>query len=80
MKNPTRPVVGKKKLITTREKARAIILAGKVRINDEVADKPGRLVPEDCSPVILGDPQPFSSRGGFKLEHALKQFHILPEG
>ncbi|MBT4259777.1 MAG: TlyA family RNA methyltransferase [Nitrospina sp.] len=66
--------------MTTREKARAIILAGKVRIKDTVADKPGRLVSEDCLPVILGDPQPFSSRGGFKLEHALKQFDILPVG
>ncbi|MGY8760479.1 MAG: TlyA family RNA methyltransferase [Nitrospinaceae bacterium] len=66
--------------MTTREKARAIILAGKVRIKDAVADKPGRLVSEDCLPIIIGNPQPFSSRGGFKLEHALKQFNVSPEG
>jgi 23S rRNA (cytidine1920-2'-O)/16S rRNA (cytidine1409-2'-O)-methyltransferase len=31
-------------------------------------------------PVILGEPQPFASRGGLKLDHALKQFHVLPCG
>lgn len=66
--------------MSTREKARSIILSGKVRLQDAVADKPGRLVPEDCLPVIIGEPQPFSSRGGFKLDHALKHFKVSPSG
>ena len=45
-----------------------------------MADKPGRLVSEDYLPVIIGDPQPYASRGGIKLEHALEQFHISPAG
>ena len=49
-------------------------------MQDTVADKPGRLVPVDCRPVIIGAPQPFASRGGLKLDHALKQFHVLPLG
>ena len=49
-------------------------------MQDTVADKPGRLVPVDCLPVIIGAPQPFASRGGLKLDHALKQFHVLPLG
>ena len=49
-------------------------------MQDAVADKPGRLVPADCLPVIIGEPQPFASRGGLKLDHALKQFHVLPSG
>lgn len=51
-----------------------------VRVQSAVADKPGRLVSPDCQPVILGDPQPFASRGGLKLDHALKQFGVLPSG
>ena len=51
-----------------------------MRVHDAVADKPGRLYPEDCLPVILGAPQPFASRGGLKLDHALKQFHVTPAG
>ncbi len=51
-----------------------------MRVHNEVADKPGRLFPVDCLPVILGTPQPFASRGGLKLDHALKQFCISPAG
>ena len=49
-------------------------------MQDTVADKPGRLVPVDCLPVIIGAPQPFASRGGLKLDHALKQFRVLLSG
>ena len=49
-------------------------------MQDAIADKPGRLFPIDCLPVILGAPQPFVSRGGLKLDHALKQFQVLPAG
>jgi 23S rRNA (cytidine1920-2'-O)/16S rRNA (cytidine1409-2'-O)-methyltransferase len=38
------------------------------------------LVSVDCLPVILGELRPFASRGGLKLDHALKQFHVLPSG
>ena len=36
--------------------------------------------PVDCLPVIIGEPQPFASRGGLKLDHALKHFRVLPSG
>jgi len=49
-------------------------------VRDTLADKPGRLVPVDCLPVIIGAPQPFASRGGLKLDHALKQFRVLLSG
>ncbi len=49
-------------------------------MRDAVADKSGRLVPADCLPVIVGAPQRFASRGGLKLDHALKQFRISPAG
>jgi 23S rRNA (cytidine1920-2'-O)/16S rRNA (cytidine1409-2'-O)-methyltransferase len=62
--------------VSTRERAQGLILAGKVRLGDELADKPGRKVPEDASVTILEDLHPYVSRGGLKLEHALKVFDI----
>ena len=49
-------------------------------MGDEVLDKPGRLVDEGCSVRILEDAHPYASRGGLKLEHALKQFDFTPTG
>ena len=57
-----------------------MILAGKVRIADEVADKPGRIYDEECSVRVITDIHPYVSRGGIKLEHALKEFNISPSG
>ena len=45
-----------------------------------MADKPGRKVSEDISVTILEDLHPYVSRGGLKLEHALKVFGVSPEG
>ena len=66
--------------MSSRERAQGLILAGKVRLGDEVADKPGRKVSEDVSVTILEDLHPFVSRGGLKLEHALKVFGVSPQG
>lgn len=52
-----------------------MILAGCVRLGDEVLDKPGRMVDEDA-PVAVSDPNPHVSRGGVKLAHALEAFGI----
>ena len=60
----------------SRERAKSLILAGKVRLGDEVADKPGRLVAEDCSIRIIEEVHPYVGRGGVKLEHALKVFDL----
>lgn len=56
-----------------------MILAGKVRLGDEKADKPGRMVPEDCAITVLEDLHPYVSRGGVKLEHALNVFSVSPQ-
>ncbi|MBI3979319.1 MAG: TlyA family RNA methyltransferase [Chloroflexi bacterium] len=64
-----------RELATTREQARALIMAGQVRIGDRVADKPGHLVPADAA-VAVERPLPYVSRGGFKLAHALDAFGI----
>jgi 23S rRNA (cytidine1920-2'-O)/16S rRNA (cytidine1409-2'-O)-methyltransferase len=62
-------------LCESREKAKRAILAGQVRVNDQVANKPSDSVKDDDQ-IALDAPEKFVSRGGFKLEHALEHFHI----
>ncbi len=66
-------------LCESREKAQRAILAGMVRVNGQVADKPGRKVRhEDILEVLAGER--YVSRGGFKLEGALREFAVDPTG
>jgi 23S rRNA (cytidine1920-2'-O)/16S rRNA (cytidine1409-2'-O)-methyltransferase len=62
-------------LCESREKAKRAILAGQVRVNDQVARKPSDSVDEGDQ-VALDAPEKFVSRGGYKLEHALEHFKI----
>ncbi len=63
-------------LIPSRPRAKAMIMAGKVLVNDMVVDKPGSLV-DTISPILVKqDDNPYVSRGGLKLEKALKSFPI----
>lgn len=64
----------------SREKARALLMAGEVFVNDKRVDKAGTAVPAEAVIEIRGRGLPFASRGGFKLEKALKAFAIKPEG
>jgi 23S rRNA (cytidine1920-2'-O)/16S rRNA (cytidine1409-2'-O)-methyltransferase len=66
-------------LADTRSRAKALILAGKVKLGTERLDKPGRSLPAD-SPVTVEAPPRFVSRGGEKLEGFLKEFDISVEG
>jgi 23S rRNA (cytidine1920-2'-O)/16S rRNA (cytidine1409-2'-O)-methyltransferase len=63
----------------TRSQARALILAGKVRVGDEPATKPGAHVPLGAV-VHVEEPPKYVSRGGDKLEAALRAFAIDPSG
>ncbi|NIQ00830.1 MAG: TlyA family rRNA (cytidine-2'-O)-methyltransferase, partial [Nitrospinaceae bacterium] len=67
-------------MVSSRERAQSLILAGQVRVNGEAADKPGRMVADDATIEVAGDPNPYVSRGGLKLEQALKAFGIDPAG
>lgn len=58
----------------TREKAKRAIMAGIVFSGDERLDKPGIKVPTDINLSIKGKKMPYVSRGGYKLEKALKEF------
>lgn len=63
----------------SREKAKALIMAGQIIVNDNRVDKAGTLVPVDANIRIRGEHMPFVSRGGLKLEHAVQHFNINVE-
>lgn len=62
-------------LALTRIKAQALIMAGSVLIDGQLADKPGMVVKADCL-VTIKEASPFVSRGGVKLVGALDFFNI----
>jgi 23S rRNA (cytidine1920-2'-O)/16S rRNA (cytidine1409-2'-O)-methyltransferase len=63
-------------LVQSRERARALILAGRVLVNEQKIDKPGASVAADAAVRLLGDEMPYVSRGGLKLEAALDHWQI----
>jgi 23S rRNA (cytidine1920-2'-O)/16S rRNA (cytidine1409-2'-O)-methyltransferase len=63
-------------LTPSREKARALVMAGQVVVDDHAVDKPGQMVPVAAQVRIKGEVLPFVSRGGLKLEKALDEFNI----
>jgi 23S rRNA (cytidine1920-2'-O)/16S rRNA (cytidine1409-2'-O)-methyltransferase len=67
-------------LAASRERAQALILAGRVLVNDQRVDKPGTSVAEDVVIRMLGDDLRYVSRGGLKLEGALKTWSIAVTG
>ncbi len=67
-------------LVESRERGQALILAGQALVNDQKVDKAGTLVPEDADIRIIGERMPYVSRGGLKLEGALKHFNVSAEG
>src|SRR6202789_746384 len=63
-------------LAQSRERARALILAGRVLVNEQKIDKPGASVSADAALRLLGNDQPYVSRGGLKLAGALDAWKI----
>lgn len=63
-------------LFETREKAKRAIMAGLVYGNEERLEKPGEKVSRDVLLTIKGQTLPYVSRGGLKLEKAIKEFDI----
>ncbi len=68
-----------KSLAESREKAQALILAGKVRVDGQTADKPGRSVATGAH-IEVEEPLKYVSRGGLKLEAALAHFKVGVDG
>ena len=66
-------------LAASRERAQALILAGKVLVNDQKLEKAGAQAPVDAAVRLLGEDLKYVSRGGLKLERALEYWHINVE-
>ena len=64
----------------SRQRARALIMAGKVLVNDRPMDKPGSNVHRTDIITLKGEDIPYVSRGGLKLEAALDSYRFNPSG
>lgn len=67
-------------LAPSRERARALILAGKVTVNGQVVSKAGAPVANGARVELVTPDHPYVSRGGVKLAHALDAFAVNPAG
>ena len=64
----------------SRERAQALVLAGKVLVNQQKVEKPGTAVASNAEVRLLGEDQRYVSRGGIKLEEALRHWKIDVRG
>jgi 23S rRNA (cytidine1920-2'-O)/16S rRNA (cytidine1409-2'-O)-methyltransferase len=67
-------------LVGSRERAQALILAGKVLVDEQKLEKAGAQVAPDCAIRLLGEDLKYVSRGGLKLERALEHWNIDVKG
>lgn len=67
-------------MVDSRTRAQALILAGKVYSGDRRISKPGDLLSTDTPLELRGQDHPWVSRGGLKLDHALRHFGLSPRG
>lgn len=73
-------LVVEKGLIQSRARAKAMIMAGKVLVDNVPVDKPGTQVARDAEIIVRQDNNPFVSRGGLKLEKAIKEISVSVKG
>ena len=66
----------KRGLCESRSRARAVIMEGAVFVNNEREDKPGSLFDRGADIQVKSNPIPFVSRGGLKLQKAIREFNI----
>lgn len=80
MKNPEKhrldQLIVARGLAPSRERAQALILAGRVLVDEQKLDKPGHAVPESAALRVLGEDLRYVGRGGLKLEAALRHWGI----
>ncbi len=69
-----------KRFFTTREKAKSAIMAGEVLVDGEKFNKAGRIIKSDSNISVKKKETVYVSRGGEKLEKAIKEFNILVKG
>jgi 23S rRNA (cytidine1920-2'-O)/16S rRNA (cytidine1409-2'-O)-methyltransferase len=67
-------------LVPSRERARALILAGQISVNGQPVTKAGTPIDADASVDLIAPDHPYVGRGGVKLAHALDTFHLEVSG
>jgi 23S rRNA (cytidine1920-2'-O)/16S rRNA (cytidine1409-2'-O)-methyltransferase len=89
MRNPDKPNRAKRRLdqllverglVRSRERAQALILAGRVLVNEQKVEKPGHAIAESAVVRLLGEDLRYVGRGGLKLEAALRHWNIDLDG
>jgi 23S rRNA (cytidine1920-2'-O)/16S rRNA (cytidine1409-2'-O)-methyltransferase len=80
MKKRLDQLLVEKKLFATLSQAQAAIMAGEVFVNETKVDKAGSQFSLDVALTVKSNPVPYVSRGGLKLEHAIKEFNVLVKG
>jgi 23S rRNA (cytidine1920-2'-O)/16S rRNA (cytidine1409-2'-O)-methyltransferase len=73
-------LVVEKGLAPTRERARALVIAGQVSVNGQPVSKPGTQIAADAEVALIAPDHPYVGRGGVKLAHALDAFGIDAAG
>jgi 23S rRNA (cytidine1920-2'-O)/16S rRNA (cytidine1409-2'-O)-methyltransferase len=76
-KNRLDVVLLQRGMVPSREKARALIMAGKVLVDGTRVEKSGTRVPLQAEIIIQDDINPYVSRGGLKLEGAIRDFNLV---
>lgn len=69
-------LIVEKGFIKSRQRAKSVIMAGKVLVDNNPVDKPGTFIKNDAKIIVKIDDNPFVSRGGLKLEKALKSIPV----
>ena len=69
-------LIVEKGFIKSRQRAKSVIMAGKVLVDNNPVDKPGTFIKNDAKIIVKVDDNPFVSRGGLKLENALKSIPV----
>ena len=67
-------------LVQSRERAKALIMSGIVFVNNQKADKAGEMIAEDATVEVRGHDIGYVSRGGLKMEKAMRVFPMTPNG
>ena len=67
-------------LAESREKAKALIMARQIKVAGKIIDKAGTNIEKGTKLELVGNPLPYVSRGGLKLEKALNHFRINLKG
>ena len=70
----------KRNLVQSRERAKTTIMAGLVLVDGQKVDKSGTMVKPEAEIRVLGNTLPYVSRGGLKLEKAIREFGVSLRG